>query len=188
VSRSRNTKERIFNYLFKDEKNLTAYDNLLKQKYEAVFAKWLDDPYITDTEMRKYVMKKWGVTYTSAYQTINAVKQMLGNVSIAAKEWQRYTAVEMIKSGYTIIKEAKEKIDVLRGEGLIKAGLALCKITKLDKEDIELPPWDEIKPLNIEPTGDVSVLGMQKTENLNELQRRMRKKYGFITDAKIVND
>ena len=180
----KNTKEKIYAALFKGKQvKLDPLTMKIKTRYEKIFTKWLDDPAISDSDMRRFIQNEFGLSYAQAHGDLENVKLILGNVSNAAKEWQRYTAIDMIKKGYVLIeKKGADGLDVKRGLAMIKAGEAIGKVTRLDKEDPDPIPYEDIVPQTFEPTGDVSVLGMKKIERLKELQVRLRKKYGTMVD------
>jgi hypothetical protein len=185
----KNPKEKLYGAMFKGkDTRLDPTTQKLKDRYERIFTKWLDDPAISESDMHKFIMSEMGLSYSQSYRDLEAVKLMLGNVSVAAKEWQRYTAIDMIKKGYALVtKEDGDKLDIKRGLAMIKAGEAIGKVTKLDKEDPDPIPYEDIIPQSFEPTGDVSVLGMKKIPQLKELQARLRKRFGsVIEEAKVV--
>lgn len=187
----KNSTEKIYSVMFKGKNvKIDPLTKKLKDRYERIFTKWLDDPAISESDMRKYIMAELGVSYSQSHRDLETVKFMLGNVSVAAKEWQRYTAIDMIKKGYAlVIKEDSDKLDIKRGLAMIKAGEAIGKVTKLDKEDPDPIPYEDIVPQSFEPTGDVSALGIKKIPQLKELQARLRKSFGnIIEDAKVVPD
>jgi len=184
--------DRIYPTLFNPEKakGLTEIDKEIKERWETIFAKWLEDPSMSTQEMVKFVISKFGIKGTQAYIDISNAQLLLGNVSNAKKEWQRYTAITMVKEGYALVNNAKSSLDVKMGLAKIKAGEVLGKITKLDKEEGEPIPYDDIVPQQFEPTGDVSVLGIKPIDNLAEKQERMRRKFGVtsIEEAKLVDE
>ncbi len=186
----KDSKAKICAALFKGKDNkLDPLTQKIKARYERIFTKWLDDPAISDSDMRRYIKSEFNMGYAQAYNDLENVKLLLGNVSNAAKEWQRYTAIDMIKKGYGIVERAECSIDVKRGLAMIKAGEAIGKVTRLDKEDPDPIPYEDIVPQSFEPTGDVSVLGIKKIDNLKELQVRLRRKFGIdVTEAVIVPD
>lgn len=192
MSKGKGVYERIYTVLFKNPDkidSLTSEDRIIKQRWEAVFTKWLDDPAMTGPAMVTFLQSEFGISRTQAYNDINNVQLLLGNVNNAAKEWQRYTAIAMIKQGYDLINNAKDELDVKRGNGMVKAGEALGKVTKLDKEEADPLPYDEIVPQTFEPSGDITVLGIKPIENLEEKKARLRQKYNIdIEDAKVVPD
>lgn len=188
----KNSKEKIYASLFKGKNEaLDPITRNVKERYERGFTKWMDDPSLTETEMRKYLMAEFNVSYTQSHRDMEMIKFMLGNVSNAAKEWHRYTANDMIKQGYALIKDryndegepvAIKEIDVKRALAMIKAGEAIVKANRLDKEDPEEIPYDDIVPQTFEATGDVSVLGIKPVDNLKGLQDKIRRKYGDIIE------
>ena len=57
------------------------------------------------------------------------------------------------------------------------AANVLGKYNRLDREDAQEMPWEEIIPQSIEPTSDPTVLGGKKLENREEEIRKMYEKY-----------
>ncbi len=60
---------------------------------------------------------------------------------------------------------------------MVAAADKLGKYTRLDKEDQEPLPWEEIKPQPVEFVTDPSVLGIEHVENPRALVEKVRKKY-----------
>ena len=182
--------EKIWASLYKkpDEACVQFTDGELevKRMYEDVFAKWLDDPGMLDKDMVQHLENEYGRSKTQAYRDIASVKFALGNVKNATKEWSRFMVIETLKDA---LKQAKNKKDYY---GMIMAADKLGKYTKLDKDEAEEIPWDQIVPPSFEPTDDITVLGLKKIPNLSERRKILEKKYLSrrvdISDAEIVDD
>jgi hypothetical protein len=74
-------------------------------------------------------------------------------------------------------------MEIKQAQIMIKAGEALGKIHMLDKNEMDRILWEDIVPLELEPTTDISVLGRKPLKNLEGLKARLRKKYGAATDV-----
>nr|NQU89743.1 hypothetical protein [Bacteroidota bacterium] len=147
-------------------------------RYRAAFTKWLGEPHLRDIDLINYLKNEYNVSESIAYRDLPRIKALIGNVKLAGKEFQRYRATEMILKGYSIAKEATGHLEVKQAVAMIKAAEALVKVHKLDKDELEEFPWDEIIPLSLEPSTDVSVMGQKRIKDLEALQQKLREKYG----------
>ena len=88
------------------------------------------------------------------------------------------------------IEKAKNSLDLKKVSLILKAAYVMTKINNLDKETVDPLPYEDILVQPFELTIDVSVLGLKPIENLKEVQRKMRKKYGStrIEEAEIIED
>lgn len=150
------------------------------QRYRAAFTKWLSDPSLRDYEMISYLKVTFGISDTQAYRDLSRIKSLIGNVQNAGKEFQRHRATEMILKGYALAVEADSHLEVKQAMAMIRAAEALVRVHKLDKEEMERIPWEDIIPLDLEPTTDISVIGRRRIDNIGELQQKLRSKYGGV--------
>jgi hypothetical protein len=78
-------------------------------------------------------------------------------------------------------EELKAVIKIATDKGLVKERIlaiaTLAKYNKLDQDEAEEMPWDEIIPISIEPTSDPSVLGITPLANKDEVIRQLYEKY-----------
>ena len=174
--------EKINIYLFAPQsETLLVFDKDEQDvvlRYRAAFTKWLEEPMLRDKDMLHYLRNMFGISETQAYRDLPRIKALLGNVPVAQKEFQRHRATEMILKGYDLASTAESNLEVKQAMAMIRAAEALVKVHKLDKEEMERIPWEDIIPLELEPTTDISVIGRKRIENLEELQRKLRQKYG----------
>jgi hypothetical protein len=147
-------------------------------RFRGAFVKWLSEPHLRDTQIINYLQTEFGISQRQAYRDLPQIKSLIGNVTMAGREFQRHRANEMILKGYEIAKDAISHLEVKQAIAMIRAGEALVKVHKLDKNDLDIHPFDDIIPLELEPSTDVSVIGRKKIENLEELKQRLRRKYG----------
>lgn len=171
---------------------LTPKEEELRMRYRDLYTQMLSHPFKTDSSLVAYLEETYELSKTQSYRDIAAVKVILGDVKNAGKEFQRFAAIEMIKRGFELVNnEAADKLDIHRAETMIRAGMALGKVTRLDKEDAKELPWDEIVPQNFEISGDVSVIGRKRIPDLEERKRKLRAElFGdiHIQEAEIVDD
>ncbi len=173
---------KLHTYLFAGEQeNKVIFDKDEQDivlRYRAAFTKWLSEPFLRDSEIISYLKASFAICESQAYKDLARIKTLIGNVNNAGKEFQRHRATEMILKGYDMAANADSHLEVKQAMAMIRAGDALVKVHKLDKEDIDRIPWEDIIPLELEPTTDISVIGRKRIDNLEELQARLRKKYG----------
>ncbi len=164
-------------YLYDDNDKLpvtvqfTSKELEIRERYKNIFTYWMSKPTLSDRQIVSYMRSELGMSESSCYRDINKVKILLGNVRNAEKEWQRYKLIAMIDKAFAIAEANNNSKD------MILAADKLGKYTQLDKEDPQRIPWDEIVPWEIEPSGDVSVLGIEPIKNLRDVQKKMREKY-----------
>lgn len=177
--------EKLHAYLFseKEDRNeqlaeFTADQQAVVIRYRGIFSKWLSEPMLSDSMMVKFIMNTFDIGENQAYKDIGRIKIILGNVQNAAKEFQRYRATEMILNGYELASDSKSQLDIKMAQIMIKAGETLGRIYMLDKNEIDRIPWEDIIPMELEPTTDISVIGRKPMKNLEEVKQRLRKKYG----------
>lgn len=179
--------EKINKYFFDNDSDLPAHFNKDEQdmilRYRDTYVHWLAQPQKNDRDLVEYIMDHHGVSEATAYRDLARIKLLLGNVKSASKEFHRHTANHMIREGYKLAVDAKTGMAVKQAMAMIRAGEALVKVNKLDKDEAENIPWEDIIPLNLEPSTDVSVIGRKPIPNLLEVQMKLRKKYGLIEDV-----
>lgn len=172
--------------LFEDGVRLTEKDAEIRRRYQTVFVVWLENPTWSDKDIVKFMRQNLGTGKSQSYEDLQKIKLMLGNVRNAAKEWQRYRVVEMCMESY---KMAKHRGDI---KAMVMAADKLGKYTKLDKDELEVPPWDKMIPPQFEPTSDVSVLGITRTPEFKKRVEKLKRKYMGenieIEDADVIEE
>jgi hypothetical protein len=165
--------DKIQRSLFEEDSltQLSAKDLELRSRYQGVFVVWIENPHYTDREIVRFIIQQHGISRTQAYHDLQRIKTMLGNVRNAAKEWQRYAVIEMCKEAFNI---AKKKGDV---KSMVMAIDKLGKYTKLDKDEQEALPWDQLLPPQLEPTSDISVLKITRSPDFEKQVQKLKRKY-----------
>lgn len=174
--------EKLHLHLFSGEEESSVVFHRDEQdivlRYRAAFTKWLSEPFLRDNQLIAYLKEFFRISESQAYKDLSRIKSLIGNITHAGKEFQRHRATEMILKGYEMAAQADSHLEVKQAMAMIRAGEALGKVHLLDKNDLEKIPWEDIIPLELEPTTDVSVIGRKRIDNLEELQRKLRLKYG----------
>lgn len=202
ASRSNSFVEKVYTHLYDSvedlEKIFKPSEVARLQRYKDIYAKWINDPTLTDSQIIHYIKNHHKLSVTQCYRDIAEIKSLLGNVTTAAKEFKRYTAEQMIKSGYQKAKDAKDKFDIWKAEQMIKAGKAFGDVNRLNKMDPQDIPFEEIIPAEFEPEYNPALLDKEGTIKISKtpdeyeiLREKMNRKYfkeDNITDANIVSD
>ena len=166
--------DKFHDVLFKDfdeQQHLTLVERDQLKRYRAAYSQSLESPSLPDSKLRDFLINEFGISQTQAYYDIVNIRILLGNVRNAGKEWIRYLVNETLKEAIEACKKNKKWKEV------ILATNVLGKYNKLDKEDAMEYPWEEILPIPIEPTSDVTVLKVKPLANKEEEIRKMYEKY-----------
>lgn len=167
----------------------TENELAVKNMYESAFAKWIADPALDDTSIVNLLVNEHNRSKTQAWRDVAIIKSVLGNIKNADKEWQRYTVISMLKEAY---EKARSESKI---KEMVMAADKLGKYTKLDKEELDQVPWDEIVPPSFEPSADPRLLGIpdgpQSLDEVIALKKKLRDRYlkdSKIKDAEIIED
>jgi hypothetical protein len=167
--------ERIANNLFKskDEQiELTSAEQEIKKRLLSGYTQMLENPTETHSNLVNFLMNEFGISKSQAYRDIENIKYLLGNVKNASKEWYRHMVIEMCKKAYAIAESNQD------AKGMALAADKIGKYTKLDKDEIEEIPWDELIPPDFEPSEDITLLKLEPIQNKKEYIARIMRKLG----------
>src|SRR5665647_853142 len=104
--------DKFHDVLFKDfdeQQHLTLVEREQLKRYRAAYAQSLENPSITDTKLRDYLMNEYGISQTQAYYDIANIRILLGNVRNAGKEWVRYLVNETLKEAIEACRTKKKR-------------------------------------------------------------------------------
>lgn len=178
----------MFNEKAALRKPLTQKEEEIKQRYEAGFAFWLNNPHLDKTQVARFIRNKFDIQRSSSFDDVKAIEIMLANVKTASKEWLRHMVIEMCRKAYNM---ALAKSDP---KGMVLAADKIGRYAKLDQDEIESLPWEKLIPPNFEPSPDVSILGIETEGNTQKRIDKLRKKYlakyspQSFADAKIIEE
>jgi len=156
-----------------DISHLSPVEQMQVVRYRFAFTQCLETPSLSDSVLRDQLINEYGISQSQAYRDIANVKIILPNIKAAGKEWIRYIVTEELKLA---IQQCKNAGDDLMKERIMAID-KLAKYNKLDQDDGEQIPWDDIVPIPIDPTNDVSVLGAIPMENAEEEIKKLYEKY-----------
>ena len=139
-----------------------------------LYAHILEHPLATRVQLRDYLLHRYeDIGRAMAYQDIALVTAVFGNVQLADKELRRFQANELLSKASAAAMAGDEK----RANSLIKVAMAISKINRLDENEGEQVPWDEIEPKDYSFTIDPSVIGIEKEPGIEEKSRKLLAQY-----------
>lgn len=197
--------DRIYKHLFDDKQGtkLSTDDYAVKQRIQAAFIKKIDNPTIPDKMMVRYIMETFDVSLRTAYNDINAIETIYGNVRKANKEYVRFMVTETQKEVISIEKSRLSKNlqefsawenhtrddqgnlpprpEHYSTKDLTNAVSVLARANNLDKEDPNIPNWNEVQPPIIEPTDDITIMDLEPVPD-GTIKRLKEKYLGKMSD------
>lgn len=170
-----NTLELCKTHLFDDVDKLRTTglpDQLVNRliRIRSAYTLWLEYPRKKDAEIRDHLMT-FGVNRSAAYEDIQLIKLLLGDLAETSKAFHRFRFVAMIEKAYDLAERNKD------AKAMVAAADKYAKYNQLDKEDSLKIPWDEIIPQQFEPTSDPTVIGIKPVANIREKIAKMKEKY-----------
>lgn len=164
--------------LFTPSKELqTRYDAATVKRLErlrGIYTLIQSDPTQSDREIVAAITKQYDISHTRVYADLQLLKTILPAVFSASRDWHRYKTNEMLLETY---KAAKEVGDL---RTMAATAATYSKVNRVEKEDEQMLPFDEIVVQPFTPTNDPAVLGtgFKKLENRDERVKYLLKKYG----------
>lgn len=135
------------------------------------FTHWNEFPMYGESHIRDFLIDEFDIAKTQAYDDINIIKMLLGNVVNASKQWHLHTFLEMAKETYEMSKDKKDT----RAMAMVIGQYG--RYTQLHIPDQERIPWGDLIPKIIEPTEDPTVIGLVRDPNAREKAAKLMEKY-----------
>ncbi len=139
-------------------------------RLRSAYTLWLEHPRKKDAEIRDHLMN-FGINKSAAYDDIQVLKILLGDMTETSKAFHRFKFNSMIQNAYDLAERKKDM------RSMVAASAQYAKYNQLDKEDAFKIPWDEIIPQRYEPSSDPTVIGIKPVPNIKEKIAEMRNKY-----------
>jgi hypothetical protein len=171
------TLETCRKYLYTDADQIPdAYrDHVLRVRVG--FTYWYEYPTKPRGEVKEHLVKTFGVTAKTAYEDIQIIEVLLGNIKNPEKAWIRYRVNSMLEQAYSIAEIKKDP------KAMAIAADKMGRYNQLHLPDNETMPYGDIVPQNFEPTDDPSSLGIKKIPDLRERKRKLLEKYAQDIEA-----
>lgn len=163
-------KDRLFDDL--DTIDATSMEKKRILIYRHLFTRKLERPHVTNAELAQELRENFGiVSVGQAYRYIGQIETAVGNIRSSEKAWIRYLVVETLKEAIQLAKFADDI------KAMVAAADKLGKYTRLDQEDQEPLPWEEILPRPVEFVNDPAVLGLPEVANPRAVIEQAKKKF-----------
>lgn len=132
---------------------------------------WLEFPKKKDREIVNELRHRYGLQNTQAYEDLRLIKNLLGNLQEASKQYHRYRFLEMIKESFEMARQLKDT------RSMVAAADKYAKYMQLDKEDEHDARYDLIPIQPFEPTDDPTVIGIKPVADIRDKIRRKKEQY-----------
>ena len=145
----------------------------------------LRNPLKKDREFIDYIQAKYKendkpLSKRKAYEDIEILHTIIGNLQQCTKEWHRWRFNNMIMEGYAIALRNNDAVAIAKLAGMYG------KYNKLDKEDGHDHGFNEIPRISF--TFDVTVLGFVAIPNARKVMDEMIARYSNTAIAEVVED
>lgn len=127
-----------------------------------------------DAKDRQFVEEFIGRTKCSEaciYSDLAIIKQLLPALSSSSRDYHRWKANQMLMETYQMAKKRKDT------KTMERAASSYAKYNRVDLEDEQVMPYDEILVQPFTPTSDPSVLGIKPIPDIDKKIKSMIEKY-----------
>ncbi len=132
---------------------------------------FIANPDGTDREFVSEVCQRHGIHRTTAYSDLAVVKSLLPMLGSGSRDFHRWRTNEMLIATYKMAEKRKDS------KTMERAATAYGKLNRVDLEDEQAIPLDQILVQPFMATDDPRVLGIEPIPNINEKISAMIEKY-----------
>lgn len=132
---------------------------------------FIANPDGTDREFVAEVCQRHGIHRTTAYSDLAVVKSLLPMLGSASRDFHRWRTNEMLMNTYKMAEKRKDT------KTMERAATAYGKLNRVDLEDEQAIPLDQIMVQPFTATDDPRVLGIEPIPNLADKISAMIEKY-----------
>lgn len=153
---------------------MTKYDDTTVRRVLRVrdtYSYLLANPDTPDRKAVDRLMEQFDISQSCAYNDLAIVKTLLPMLAQASKEFHRWRANEMLLETYRLAKEKKDT------KSMERAASSYAKYNRIDFEEEQTLPYDEIVVQPFTATDDPTPLGIKPIPNIQEKIKQMLDKY-----------
>ena len=143
------------------------------ERLHDAYTHWLSNPLLSDNRMRDYMMAMHGVSTNQAYRDLALIKLLFGSVALANKEQMRYKANYLYDAAAAAALAGNDK----KAKALTKIADGIVKNNRLEDNEGEGLPWEDIVPVDISLTVDPTVIGIIPEKNIKAKAAKLLKQY-----------
>ena len=166
-------------HLYSESDNIPSHYRERVKRIRVGYTFWYEFPTKTESDLRDQLINEFGVARRTAYEDIQIIKILLGDIKNPGKEWIRFQVNAMLDAAFNMAEKNED------AKGMAMAAGNKAKYNRLHLPDADPLPFGEIVPQAFEPTDDPTSLGLKKDPDIREKKRRMLEKYS--TDIEIID-
>lgn len=136
-----------------------------------MYAWFVANPESKDRQFITQVRDRFAISQSEAYADLHLVKTLLPALAQASRDFHRYRANEMLLDTYRMAKARKDT------KTMERAASSYAKYNRVDLEDEQTIPYNEIVVQPFTATSDPSVLGIKPIPNLQQKIDTLLAKY-----------
>ena len=140
-------------------------------RIRGLYAFWLQYPNKSTKDIVQQDIDLFKISQSKAYEDVRLVQKLLGDIQAMTKDFARWRFNQMNERHVLMAERDRDH----RAIALLEKNF--IKANQLDKEDTPDMAFDQIVPLQIEPTDDPTVLGFRRIPDLRGMIRKMIAKY-----------
>lgn len=163
-------------YLFSDRDKMVrsgvpeaTIDHIIRIR--DVYSYWLQFPNKKDREIVGELMRRGNVQRSAAYEDLRLIKQLLGDLNKASKDYWRYRFLQMAERAYEVAENNGDARSMVAAADKIGKYMGLAEADEVDKG------YDKIPIQIFAVTDNPEVIGLKRLPNARERIREMKKKY-----------
>lgn|SRR5574344_428388 len=131
---------------------------------------WVQFPSKKDKDIVAEDMMRHHIQIRQAYDDLNIIKYLIGNLQQSSKDFVRWQFNHMILDIYA---QAKREHD---NKAAVAAMDKYAKYNQLDRQDAIDNGFDQLRPQNFIPTTDPTVIGIKPIPNIADKIEQLKKK------------
>ena len=143
------------------------------ERLHDAYTHWLSNPLLSDNRMRDYMMAMHGISTNQAYRDLALIKLLFGSVALANKEQMRYKANYLYDAAAAAALAGNDK----KAKALTKIADGIVKNNRLEDNEGEGLPWEDIVPVDMSLTVDPTVIGITPEKNIKAKAAKLLKQY-----------
>lgn len=143
------------------------------ERLHDAYTHWLSNPLLSDNRMRDYMMSMHGISTNQAYRDLALIKLLFGSVALANKEQMRYKANYLYDAAAAAALAGNDK----KAKALTKIADGIVKNNRLEDNEGEGLPWEDIVPVDMSLTVDPTVIGITPEKNIKAKAAKLLKQY-----------
>lgn len=139
----------------------------IRDEYQWVLA----NPDLADRLFVDEFTGRYGLSDGAIYADLGIIKQLLPALSSSSRDFHRWKANQMLLETYAMAKKRKDT------KTMERAASSYAKYNRVDLEDEQVMPYDQIVIQPFTATNDPSVLGITPIPDIDKRIKEMTEKY-----------